>query len=311
MKYFTKYRFSHVFAMIKNQKKKPSSCSSRCDGLLVVITGATSGIGYECAKKFASMGANLLTINRSEEKSKKLCEELQSTYNIKANYLLADFSSLDDIHSVAKKLATLDESIDILIHNAGIYATKKSFTKDTIEHVFQVNYLSTFIINYYLKEKFLSQNSGKILYVNSEAHRFMPWGIHLDDLGWNKHRYSGLKSYGTAKVAQLLSMLKFNEFFKDSSVTINAMHPGNVLTNSGSNNGKIYKWYKKHFVDKSAIPIEYCAEAVYYLAISKDVQDISGKFFNLTTLEIPAPPALDSIEAQKIWDLSIALGKLS
>ena len=64
--------------------------------------------------------------------------------------------------------------------------------------------------------------------VNSEGHRFAAWGMRFDDLDWSKRRYSGLKSYGTAKLAELLAMLKFDEYFRGSGVTINAMHPGAV-----------------------------------------------------------------------------------
>ena len=146
--------------------------------------------------------------------------------------------------------------------------------------------------------------------MNSEAHRFAVFGLHLDDLAWARHRYSGLKSYGAAKTAQLLSMIKFSEFFLGTGVTINAMHPGNVKTNSGQNNGPLYKLFKKLFVDITARPIEIAAEALYYLGVSKQLDNISGKFFNLTTQEEPAPPALDKEEAEKLWLLSLELGGL-
>jgi retinol dehydrogenase 13 len=55
----------------------------------------------------------------------------------------------------------------------------------------------------------------------------------LDDLRWNNHHYTGLRGYGSAKTAQILSMFKFKEYFEGSSTTINAMHPGNVKTNLG------------------------------------------------------------------------------
>jgi len=309
-KYFKEYKWSNIFAMLHNQKLSPEICTDNFENRLVVITGATSGIGYEAAKKFASRGADILSINRDEEKSKELCETLKSQYGTKCSYLIADFSKLDDTHKVAKQLAALDRNIDVLIHNAGVYLTEKSFTQNNLEQVFQVNYLSSFIINYYTKEKFLKQNNGRIIFVNSEAHRFAVWGLHLDDLTYDKHPYSGLKSYGAAKMAQLLSMIKFNEYFSKTGVTINAMHPGNVKTNSGKSNGKLYKFYKKTFIDRSARSIENSSESLYFLGVSKKVKNSNGKFFNLTTEEEPAPPALDREEAEKLWLLSLELGEL-
>ncbi len=307
-KYFKDYEWSNIAAMLRNLKSHPEICTDDFKNRLVVITGATSGIGYATAQKYASHGAEILSINRNEQKSIDFCATIKNLYGTKCTYWIADLSRLSEVHSVGERLAALETNIDVLIHNAGVFNTRKTITADNLEAVFQTNYLSTFILNHYLKEKFIKQNSGRILFVNSEAHRFAAWGLHLDDLAWEKHAYSGLKSYGAAKLAQLLSMIKFDEHFADTGVTINAMHPGNVKTNSGQNNGPIYKFFKKIFVDKSAQSAEIAAEALYYLGVSKKIESISGKFFNLTTEEEPAPPALDKDAADKLWNLSCELG---
>jgi len=307
-KYFKQYKWSNIAAMLRNQKLGPEICTDDFTDRLVVITGATSGIGFATAQKYAFHGAELLCINRNEQKSKDLCEAIQSQYGTKCSYWIADLSRLSEVHTIAERLAALDRNIDVLIHNAGVYMTQKTLTADSLEATFQTNYLSTFILNYYLKDKFIRQNSGRILFVNSEAHRFAMWGLHLDDLTWDKHAYSGLKSYGAAKMAQLLSMIKLNEFFAGSSATVNAMHPGNVKTNSGQNNGPIYKFFKRIFIDKSAKSVDIAAEALYYLGVSGKLDNISGKFYNLTTEEEPAPPALDKDAAERLWTLSCELG---
>jgi len=309
-KYRKEYKWSNIFAMLRNQKLDPEICTDDFEDRLVVITGATSGIGYVTAKKYASHGADILCINRNEQKSKELCETLNSQYGTHCAYLIADFTRLADVHVVAKQLATLDKNIDVLIHNAGVFVTRKVFTADNLEMVFQTNYLSSFILNHYTKEKFLTQRRGRIIFVNSEAHRFAVWGINLDDLTWDKHSYSGLKSYGAAKTAQLLSMIKLAECFTNTNVTVNAMHPGNVKTNSGHNNGGLYKILKRIIVESTAKPLEISAESLYYLGVSKKVENITGKFFNLTTEEEPAPPALDRETAEKLWVLSHELGQL-
>ena len=309
-KYFKEYEWSNISAMLRNLKSSPEICTEDFNDRLVVITGATSGIGYAAAKKYASHGTEILSINRNEQKSIEFCEAIKTQYGTKCSYWTADLSRLSEVHSVGEKLAALETNIDVLIHNAGVFNTKKTITADNLEAVFQTNYLSTFILNHYLKEKFIRQNSGRILFVNSEAHRFAAWGLHLDDLAWEKHAYSGLMSYGAAKLAQLLSMIKLNEYFVGTGATVNAMHPGNVKTNSGQNNGPIYKFFKKIFVDRSAKSADIAAEALYYLGVSKNLENISGKFFNLTTEEEPAPPALDKDAAEELWALSLELGEV-
>ena len=297
--------------MLRNLKLDPETCSDDFNGRLVVITGATSGIGQAAAEKFASHGADILSINRNSEKSEALVETLKSRFNAKCSYLIADFARLSDIHEVGRHLSSLDNKIDVLIHNAGVYVTRKTRTADNLEIVFQTNYLSSFILNHYVKEKLRNQNGGRIIFVNSEAHRFAVSGLYLDDLDWNHHRYSGLRSYGAAKMAQLLSMIKLNEYFAGTGVTVNAMHPGNVKTNSGQNNGQIYKLIKKIFIDRTAKSAEVSAEALYYLGVSRKLDNTSGKFFHLTTEEEPAPPALDKDAAEKLWNISRDLGGLN
>jgi len=306
--YIKDYHWSNIFAMVRNLNSKPRVCTDSFKGRLVVITGATSGIGYATAMKYASRGADLLLVNRNQQKSEDLCASLKNEYNANASYILADFARLLDVHAASARLAQLERPIDVLIHNAGVYNTARLMTDDGLEAVFQTNYLSTFILNYMLREKFTRQATGRILFVNSEAYRFAAFGLHLDDLSWDKHAYSGIKSYGAAKLAQLLSMLKLDEYFIGSGVTINAMHPGNVKTNSGQNNGPLYKYFKKTVIDRNTLPADSAAEALYYLGVSPEVAGTSGKFFTLTTEEEPAPPALDRAAAEMLWETSMRLG---
>lgn len=310
-KYFKEYQWSNVFAMIKNNRKNPLICNDDFKGKLVVITGATSGIGYAVARKFASKGANLICINRDERKSENLKQEIENEYHVTCDYILADLSSIEDTHKAANTLNELQVPIDVLIHNAGVYLTKRELTNDGIEKVFMVQFLSSFIINYKLIEKLKSQEKARIIMVNSEGHRFAAWGLRLDDLDWSKRHYTGLKSYGSAKLAQLLTMLYFDEHYIGSGVTINAMHPGAVKTDTGQENGWLYNWYKKNILDRTLKSVSISADAIYYLGVSKDVETISGKFFNLTTIELPAPPALDIEIARRLWDISIKFGKLN
>ncbi|HUX95792.1 MAG TPA: SDR family NAD(P)-dependent oxidoreductase [Bacteroidales bacterium] len=297
--------------MIRNNQLDPKICTNDFNNKLVVITGATSGIGYYTAKKYASCGANLLCINRNQQKSEALRREVETEYGIKCDYKIADLSNLHDVHKVAEELSRLDIYIDVMIHNAGIYLTKKELTPDGIEKVFMIQYLSSFILNFILMDKLKSQEKARIIMVNSEGHRFAAWGLRLDDLNWESRRYSGLKSYGSAKLAQLLSMIIFDEQFQKKGVSINAMHPGAVKTETGQENGPVYRWFKRNFLDKSLRSPEISAEALYYLGVSGEMEAVSGKFFNLTTIEEPAPPALDKETAYELWEKSLELSGLN
>jgi len=309
-KYFREYEWSNILAMIRNNRLDPKICTDDFNEKLVVITGATSGIGYHTARKYAAHGASLLCINRNLQKSEALCREIENEFGVKCDYRIADFSNLKDIYRVAEELLIISTPIDVMIHNAGIYLTKRELTPDGLEKVFVVQYLSSFIINYILMDKLKSQGNARIIMVNSEGHRFAAWGLRIDDLNWEKRRYSGLKSYGSAKTAQLLSMIVFDENFQNTEISINAMHPGAVKTVTGQENGPVYRWFKRNFIDKSLRSPQISAEALYYLGVSKEIEAVSGKFFNLTTEEEPAPPALDKEVAYELWEKSLELGGL-
>jgi retinol dehydrogenase 13 len=306
-KYFKEYQWSNIAAMIKNNRRDPRICTDDFRDRLVVISGATSGIGYLTAKKFASHGANLMFINRNEKKSEALKTEIEKDFNVKCDYVIADLSNLRDVSSVAEKLNKLNVPIAVLIHNAGIYLTKREITAEGFDKVFAVHYLSSFMINVLLSDKLKSEGRARIILVNSEGHRFAAWGLRLDDLNWEKRRYTGLKSYGSAKLAQLLSILIFADHFRPWGVTINALHPGAVRSETGQENGVVYRLIKKHLYDKILRPAEISAESIYYLGVSDELEGVSGKFFNLTTAEEPAPPALDKEAAYNLWAKSVEM----
>lgn len=311
LQYISQYKWSNVFAMIRNNYKDSKICTDEFKNKLVVITGTTSGIGLVTAHKYASMGANLLCVNRNIEKSKKLKHDIETAYKVECNFIIADLSSLEESLMVANELKALTKPIDVLIHNAGVFLTKRELTPEGFEKVLAIHYLSSFVINFSLMDKLKSQQKARIIMVGSEGHRFAAWGLNINDLNWEKHRYSGLGSYGSAKLAQLLSMLVFDDYFKNTGVTINTMHPGAVKSESGKTNGWLYKWYKKNVINITLKSADCSAEALYYLGVSPEMEGKSGSFYNLTTLEEPAPPALDKEVALELWQKTFEMTGLS
>jgi short-subunit dehydrogenase len=309
--YIKEYNVPDIVAMVKNNRLDPKICSDPFTGKLVVISGATSGIGYVCARKYASMGARLLVVNRNQEKSEALKAEIESEFGVQCDYKIADLGIKQEVHRLAEELNKINTPIDVFIHNAGVYLTRKEVSEDGLDKVFMVQYLASFILNIKLMDKLKSQDRARIILVNSEGHRFAPWGLRLDDLNWEKRRYSGLKSYGSAKLAQLLSMIILDDYCKNSGVTVNAMHPGNVKTETGQENGPVYRWFKRNFLDKGLRSPEISGEALYYLGASNEMEKVSGKFFNLTREEVPAPPALDKGAAGDLWKLSLEYADIS
>mgnify|MGYP000851714993 CR=1 FL=1 len=293
--------------MLKNMKKVPLRCPDPFAGKLVAITGATSGIGLHAARKYASMGARLVLINRNREKAEGVRKELARDFGAQAECIAADLSVLGDMQRAASRLLEMEQPIDVMIHNAGVHLTQRQETPDGLETNFALHYLAPFVITRMLMPTMGRDGTGRIIFVGSEGYRFAVWGLDMDDLQWEKNKYSGLKAYGAGKLAQLLSMHIFAQELSPLGVTINSMHPGTVRTESGKDNGKAYKWYKKHFIDKRSAAPDLSSEALYYLGVSKELEGKSDLFFHLTTQEELAPPARDMEAARSPWDRTLEL----
>jgi NAD(P)-dependent dehydrogenase (short-subunit alcohol dehydrogenase family) len=311
LKYWPEYEWSNVWEMVRNMTKPPALCEEDFSGRLVVITGATSGIGYHTARTYAARGARLLTVNRNLQKSELLCAEIRRDFSTDCDFILADLSLLDAMHQTGKTLATLDTPIDVLIHNAGLYRSKRQVTLEGLESNFAVHFLAPFVINHLLREKLKRDGRSRILFVGSEGYRFAAWGLRMEDLQWNKHRYSGLKAYGAAKLAQILTMHVLARELSPAGVTVNAMHPGMVRTNTGHENGALYRFFKRHGIDRLSQPAEFSAQALYHLGVSPALQGVTDRFFHFTTEEELNPPARDMEAAEQIWQIALQEGRLT
>jgi NAD(P)-dependent dehydrogenase (short-subunit alcohol dehydrogenase family) len=278
------------------------------NGKICVITGTTSGVGYEAAIRLAKAGAKIVMIVRSKEKAEKLCAEIRLLTTAEPEYYLADFSELEQVRKAAEAILMKYPKIDVLINNAGIHMTTRQLTVDGNEMAFGVNHLASFLITSLLLKRMVESAPSRIIYVNSEGHRFN--GLKPDDLTWANRRYRGLAGYGAAKIAQLMTIWELNDLLKGKGVTINAMHPGAVKSNIGHNNGKLYNLYSRYVVQPMLKDAKISGEAIYYLASSPDMDGVSGKFFNLTNEEIPAKHARDREIGKQIFETSKSLTHL-
>lgn len=280
----------------------------RMDGKICVITGATSGVGYEACKELAKAGATIVSINRNKEKSEQLCEEIRSISGLESYYFLADFSDLNQVREATKAILAQFPKIDILINNAGVHMTTRQLTKDGHEMAFCVNHLASFLITSIMLKRMVKSAPSRIVQINSEGHRFN--GLIIDDLTWANRKYKGLKGYGASKTAQLMTVWELDDLLKNKGVTINAMHPGAVKSNIGTNNGKLYNLYSKYIIQPMLKEAKISGEAIYYLAASKEMEGVSGKFYNLTNEEIPAKHATDRELGKQIFKISKELTNL-
>jgi len=294
---------------IENRNAIQKTTTASMAGKVCLVSGSTSGVGLEAVKRLARGGAQLVMICRNPGKAEAIRAQIVAQHKVRVDIIPADFSILDDVRKAAELLLKDYPRIDVLINSAGLHSTTRTVTQAGFETVFCVNHLAPFLLTYLLIDRLKQSAPARIIQVNSEGHRF--GGLDVNDLNWERRRYMGLRGYGASKTAQLLTIWEFADRLKGSEVTINAMHPGDVKTNIGQNNGPLYRWFQNHVIWRTLKDPVISGEALYYLAAAPELADVSGRFFHLTIDEKPAAHALDRAKGRKVWNLSLQMTGLT
>lgn len=196
----------------------------------IIVTGATSGIGFETAKTLFLQGHHLVLGNRNMKKALKVKEELLSLKDGDIDLLELDLSSFISIRSFTEKIKNNYDKIDILINNAGVFSRKENYTLEGFELTLGVNYVGTYYLTELLLPKLLEQTDPKIIMVSSIG---CYWGkIKLKENFFNK-KTNSFKDYFNSKLASLYYTSYLSERYP--SVFIKAADPGVAYSS-------IWKW---------------------------------------------------------------------
>lgn len=292
-------------AYITNSLKPQKTTDARLDGKLCVVSGTTSGVGYQAARQLAKAGAQLVMICRNREKALKVQSELARDFNAQADIIIADFQSLAEVARAGDEIAKTYPNVDVLINNAGVFNKQRQLTLDGHEMVFGVIHLASFLLTHKLLPNLKNAAPSRIIEINSEAHRF--GGLNMKDLDWSKRPYIALQAYGAAKIAQLLTGLELAKRLEGSGVTVNMMHPGAVRTNIGMNNNFFYRFYSRYIIGWFLKDPLQSGKDIYYLAAAPELQSQTGKYFNQTNEEKPASYVMKEGRQEQVWERSLQI----
>ena len=137
---------------------------------IALITGATSGIGKATAQALAERGATVVLMCRNLEKGQAAIKEIQQTAKGPTDLIQCDLSDLNAIRVAANQFKAKYQQLDVLIHNAGVYTSSYSTTKDGFELQFGVNYLSDFLLTHLLLDLMKIPDNARIIHVSSGIH---------------------------------------------------------------------------------------------------------------------------------------------
>jgi NAD(P)-dependent dehydrogenase (short-subunit alcohol dehydrogenase family) len=275
----------------------------------ILVTGGTSGIGKAAALEMARLGARVVITARDEEKGKRTLQEIRDeTGNPDIHLLFLDLASLDSVRQSAKDFLERFDRLDVLVNNAGGYYGLRKTTAEGYEYTFGVNHLGHFLFTILLKETLIA-SKARIINVSSEAQKMGK--MRFEDLMQDQRRsYSGIRAYAQAKLANIIFTYELERRWGNSGITANAMHPGAVATNFGSESRFVFRNLMKVGKPFLKSPAK-GADTIIYLATSPDVQGISGRYF-VRRREIRSNgQSHDPHIAKRLWEVSESLTGLN
>jgi len=278
-------------------------------GKICMVTGATSGIGEVTARTLAQMGATVIVVGRSSERSAATVEHIrQQTGNPTVEFMLADLSSQKEIRRLAQQFRSRYQHLHLLVNNAGGLFTARQQSVDGIEMTFALNHLGYFLLTNLLLDTLKASAPARIVNVAASAHRFVR-GVNFDDLQ-GQARYSGLQAYAQSKLCNLLFTYELARRLEGTGVTVNALHPGVVATRFGHNNRGLAGMLAR-LSNLIAISPERGARTIIYLATFSGVEGVTGQYFVNKKKAPSSPASLDRTSAIRLWRVSEAMTGLS
>ncbi|MEP6901495.1 MAG: oxidoreductase, partial [Actinomycetota bacterium] len=186
-------------------------------GRVAIVTGSSSGIGYEAARVLANKHATVIIAVRNLEKGNKAAEKiLAQNKDADVKVMELDLASLESVANFAENFQKAFSQLDLLINNAGVMIPPYSKTANGFELQFGTNHLGHFALTGQLLELLIKTNGARIVNVSSGAHK--AGNLNFDDLTWEKRSYSAWKAYGDSKIANLYFTYELDRKFKANNL---------------------------------------------------------------------------------------------
>jgi len=256
----------------------------------ILVTGATDGLGRRVTQELAAMGATVLLHGRSPERLEATLEELSSqTGSEKANSYLADLSALAAVRDLADRILSEHDRLDVLVNNAGIIAQERRESEDGYELTFAVNYLSHFLLTRLLLPLLKDSAPARIVNVASAGQSPLDFSNLMLERG-----YDAMKAYSQSKLAQVMFTFELAEHLRGTGMSVNALHPASLMDT---------KMVQSTF-GYTMSTVEEGTEAVVRLAVSPEIEGVTGRYFDGTREARANRQAYDPRVSNRLWVLS-------
>jgi NAD(P)-dependent dehydrogenase (short-subunit alcohol dehydrogenase family) len=271
-------------------------------GRICLVTGATSGIGAATATELARLGATIIVHGRDEARCKRTVATIRALdQHPIAEYIVADFASLDSVRAMADELHHRFDRLHILVNNAGAMFPDRRESADGHELTFAVNHLAPFLLTNLLLDLLRTGAPSRVVNVASGAHR----RAVLDFLDLESRKsYDPRDEYGRSKLMNVLFTRELARRLAGSGVTVNALSPGIVHTEFGVKDGMGPD--QQAVMDKGKSPEEGARTSVY-VASDPGLETASGGYYQDSAPFELGENALDDEAARRLWEISAEL----
>jgi NAD(P)-dependent dehydrogenase (short-subunit alcohol dehydrogenase family) len=262
---------------------------------VMLVTGATDGLGRALATELARRGATVLVHGRDEARGRDVIGQIGSeTGNRELRWYGADLASLAEVRELADRLEREEERLDALVCNAGIGTIlpgdgERMESRDGYELRFAVNYLAHFLLARRLVP--LIQRSAGARIVNVSSAGQAP--IDFDDV-MVERGYNGVQAYCQSKLAQVMMTFDLAEELGDAGVTANCLHPATYMPT------KIVTYAG---IDPAS-SLEEGTQATLRLVVDPELDGVTGRYFDGTTESRAHPQAYDADARRRLLELS-------
>jgi len=280
---------------------------------IIVITGASDGIGKETAKTLAKQGHTLIIHGRNKQKLQAVYDEIKAeSGNSNIDMFTADFLSLAEVKRFADAIKEKYDHIDVLINNAGAqYTAKRETTPEGHEKTMTINLLAPFLLTHLLLDMLKKSKSARVVTVSSAAHK-MGGKPYLDDIEL-KNNYTMPKAYGLSKLYVIWIMRHFVAEMISAgikNITFNTVHPGSAITSLGRESMKSLKW---KIIGILWLPmmnsVAKGASSSIKTATAPEKEGVTGRYFGPKGEEKPSEKYY-SIENEKtVWNYCMEAAK--
>lgn len=240
-------------------------------GKICMITGANSGLGLAVAKKIAEQGAETILVCRNQENGEQAVRDVKEIVpDANVKLMICDLSSMKSTRNFIREFQNQYERLDILFNNAAIMKQKRTITEDGLEMMFQVNYISPFILMNGLLSQ-LKKDSHSLILNNGRPSNKLK--IDLDDLQFSKS-YQMYNSFFKTKLCLMFANLDLADKLKKEPISVVMADPG-PFKSSLVRDVPLMGWLKNLF----SAPVDKAADNILYVMTSAMSQDLNGKVF--------------------------------